>query len=283
MSEGARWAPVPGLLPIAERVETVEGVERLWVSVAPGGRAAYWAIVHLVDGVLVDSGPSRARRAVGRFVARRPLSAVLTTHGHEDHVGNHEALPRDVPVHAPAATLPLLESGPPPIPFYRRLTWGAHGASPGARGFEAGETVETPKRRFLVVATPGHSDDHVSFLDEDAGAIFTGDAFLGRSRIARLEEDLHAQVETWRRLADLDPSLLFPGHGPVVRRPRARLLDQVGHYESLARRCHALADRGWAPRRIRRELLGREPFLRWFSRGEFSAENLVVNLLRRRV
>ena len=281
MAEAARWAGVAAF-PIAERVETVEGVERLWVSVALGGRAFYWAVVHRADGVLVDSGPSRARAAVRRFVARAPLEAVLATHGHEDHVGNHEALPPGAPSWAPAATADLLARGPPPIPAYRRVAWGAHGPAPGARPVEAGDVVDTPKRRFLVVPTPGHSDDHVAFLDEAASAVFTGDAFLARSRVARLEEDLHTQVGTWRRLADLDPAILYPGHGAAVRRPRAALLAQAEHVEALARRCHALADRGWTPRRIRRELLGREPFLTWFSGGEFSGENLVANLLRRR-
>lgn len=267
-------------VPLWERVEQVGDVERLWVSVALAGRPMYSAVVHHVDGILVDSGPGIARRAVERFLARRPLRAVLTTHLHEDHVGNHEILPRDVPVHAPEATVALLERGPPPIPRYRLLTWGGHGPAPGAR--VVGEVVETPKRRFRVFATPGHSEDHVSFLDEGASALYTGDAYLGKPRVARLEEDVHTQIESLRRIAEIDAQAIFPGHGPAVQRPRQKILDTIEHMEGLARRAWALADKGLTRRQIAREMFGPEPFITWFSLGEFSAVNLVENLLRRR-
>lgn len=266
-------------VPLRERVDVVEGVERLSAAVAPAGRALYWATVHFVDGVLVDSGPAHARPALLRFLAARPLALVLTTHGHEDHVGNHEALPAGTRVLAPAATLPLLDSGPSRIPFYRRVTWGMHGPAPGASAL--GETVETPRGTWRVIPTPGHSDDHVSFFDEDAGAVYTGDAYLGKFKAARDVEDVHTGLASLRRLAELEPAILYPGHGPALHRPRARLLDTVEHFESLARRAHALAARGARVKDIRRELLGREPFLTYISAGEFSAEKLIENLLRR--
>lgn len=265
---------------IAERIERVGDVERLWVSVAPLGRPWYWAIVHRVGGVIVDTGPSVARRAVARFVAQRPIDAVLTTHLHEDHVGNHEVLPEGVPVWAPQGTLPLLENGPPRIPLYRRLTWGSHGPAPGARA--VGDKVDAGARRFRVIPTPGHSDDHVAYLDEEASIVFTGDAFLGKPRIARDAEDVHTEVASLRRLADLDVDLLLSGHTPPLRRPREALLDGVAYYEGLARRAWKLHDAGRSVRHIRRELLGREPLLSYVSGFEFSAEKMVRNLLRRR-
>jgi glyoxylase-like metal-dependent hydrolase (beta-lactamase superfamily II) len=141
--------------------------------------------------------------------------------------------------------------------------------------------VETPRGRFRVVPTPGHADDHVAFFDEDASALFTGDAYLGRFRAARTVEDVHTELDSMRRLADLDAAILYPGHGATVRRPRAKLLETVEHFESLARRAHALAAKGWGVRRIRREILGGEPLLTYISAGEFSANKLVENLLRR--
>ena len=279
MAQARRWRAVQP--PIAERVERIGDVERLWVSVAHLGRPWYWAIVHRVGGVLIDSGPSHARAAVSRFVAQRPLDAVLTTHLHEDHVGNHEVLPPGVPVWAPQGTLPLLEHGPPPIPLYRRLTWGTHGAAPGARA--VGDKVDAGARRFRVIPTPGHSADHVAYFDEEASIVFAGDAFLGKPRIARDAEDVHTEVESLRRLADLDADLLLSGHTPPLRKPRETLLDGIAYYEELARRAWKLHDAGKSARQIRRELLGREPLLTYFSGFEFSAEKMVTNLLRRRV
>lgn len=265
---------------LRERVVRHGEVERLSASVAYAGRTLYWASVHLVDGVLIDSGPPHARPALLRFLASRPLHTVLTTHLHEDHVGNHEALPSGVRVVAPRETVALLESGPPRIPLYRRVTWGTHGRAPGAE--VVGDEVRTPRRAFRVVNARGHSADHVAYLDESSGALYTGDAYLGRFKIARDEEDVHDEIATLRRLADLDPTTMFPGHGPIVERPRAKLVETAEHFETLARDAWRLADRGWGVRRIRRELFGAEPLLTLVSGYEFSCAKMVRNLLRRR-
>lgn len=267
------------MAPHRSRLEVVDGVERFHVSVAWGGRPWYWMVVHHVGGVVVDTGPVHARPAVARFLREHRVTDVLTTHGHEDHVGNHAAVPPGATVHAPESTLPILERGPPPFPFYRRFTWGMHGPAPGAKAL--GARVEAGGRAFRVVPTPGHSDDHVAFLDEAASAVYSGDAYLGKFRAARDEEDVHTELDSLRRLADLDPARLYPAHGPSVARPRAKLLETVGHFEALARRCHVLAAQGLAPRRIAREVVGREGSLTYFSGGEFSGVKLVRNLLRR--
>lgn len=277
--QASRWARVPGM-PVVERIERVGAVERLWVSIAPFNKPFYWAIVHHVDGVVIDTGPSRAREAVKRFIEHRPVRTVLTTHLHEDHVGNHETLPQDVEVYAPEGTLPILREGPPRLPLYRWFTWGTHGAAP--RASVLGERVVTEKRTFRVVPTPGHSEDHVSFLDEADQVVFTGDAFLGKPRAARLEEDVHTEVASLRRLADLDAATLMSAHAPPFHKPRAKLLETADWYDDLARRAWRLHDKGMSARRIRKELLGREPTITWMSAREFSCDHMVTNLLRRR-
>lgn len=265
---------------VAQRLERHGGVERLHLARAVAGRPLHWASVHLVDGVLVDTGPASARAALVRFLRGREVTDVLTTHEHEDHIGNHAVLPPGVAVHAPPLALRFLERGHDPFPLYRRVVWGAHEPAPGARPL--GERVDAGGRRFRVIPSPGHSADHVAFLDEQSGALWSGDAYMGKFRAARDAEDVRTEARTLRALADLDPAVLYPAHGPVVERPRARLLDVAEHFEALARRAWALRDKGWSVRRVRRELLGREPPLFYVSMGEFSADKLVANLLRER-
>lgn len=269
---------VAGCVGVASRVERHEGVERFHMSPTLAGRPLQWTSVYLVDGVLVDSGCSTGRRAFVRWLAGKRVGTVLTTHEHEDHVGNHEVLPEGVEVWATPRGKRHLDHGPDPFPLYRRLIWGTHGPRPGAKLL--GEKVTASGRTFRVIPTPGHSDDHVAFLDDSSGAVFSGDAFMGKFRAARLEEDVHTELRSLRRLHDLDPTVLYPAHGPIVERPRDRLADVIEHFESLGRRAHRLAQQGHVPRRIAKELLGREPALTYLSSGEFSAEKLVLNLLR---
>jgi glyoxylase-like metal-dependent hydrolase (beta-lactamase superfamily II) len=260
---------------IAERVETHGGVERHHVARVVPGKLQTWVSAYRVGEVIVDTSMPLARAAFARWLARAPVRACLTTHEHEDHVGNHELLPRGAVVYAPPIAARLLASGTPPFPIYRQFFWGY----PRAKGIEA-KPAKGIVEGFRVVPTPGHSADHVAYHDEATGALFSGDAYMGKFRAARLAEDVVTEVASLRRMADLDPAVLYPAHGPIVERPRKRLLEAADHFDDLRRRALTLREKGLRVRRIARELLGPEAGLTWISLGEFSHANMVRNLLR---
>ena len=256
-------------------------VERLHMTRRLPGLAPYFTSVYRIADVLVDSGCGSGRARFVPWMRERAVRHVLTTHEHEDHIGNHAALPKEATVWAPALAARFLEEGHPPFPLYRRIVWGYHEPAAGAR--VVGEKVDAGGRSFRVVRTDGHSADHVAYLDERENGLYSGDAYIGKFRAARLAEDVHEEIASLRRMADVDPAALFPAHGPVLPRPRARLLETAEHFESLARRAWAMRERGMTERRIAKELLGGPSFLTIFSGGEFSETNLVVDLLRARL
>ena len=275
MARPEGWARV-----VLTRRETFGDVERLHMARSIAGRRLVWVSVYRVGDVLVDSGCSTARRAFVPWLRERPPRVALATHEHEDHIGNHAILPPDVVKHAPRLACEFLERGHPRFPSYRRFVWGYHEPSPGAR--VVGDKVDAGGHAFRVVQTNGHSSDHVSYLDERENGLYSGDAYMGKFAAARLEEDILAELASLRAMADLDPAMLFPAHGPALPRPRARLLETVEYFEDLWRRVWKLHDAGETPRAIRRELFPREPVLTYISSGEFSCANTVTNLLRAR-
>lgn len=254
-------------------------VDRFHMTRRVPGVPPYWTSVYRLGDVLVDSGCSSGRAAFVPWLRERAPRVVLTTHEHEDHVGNHAILPRDALVWAPALAKRFLDEGHPRFPLYRRLVWGYHERAAGAQA--VGEKVDAGGRTFRVVRTDGHSEDHVAYLDERENGLFSGDAYMGKFRAARLAEDVHTEIASLRRMAELDPAALYPAHGPVVPRPREKLLDTAAHFEDLRRRAWSMRERGMPERRIARALFGGPGFLTVFSMGEFSETNLVVNLLRR--
>jgi len=271
------------------------------------GLPPYVTSVYRVGDVLVDSGCSSGRAAFARWLRRCEPRFVLTTHEHEDHIGNHAILPAAAQVWAPALAARFLREGHPRFPLYRRVVWGYHERAAhlaislisrrqDAKAPREGDlaswrlgderSVQPDKldaggRAFRVIPTDGHSVDHVAYLDERENALFSGDAYMGKFRAARLEEDLHTELASLRRMAELDPATLYPVHGPVLPRPRARLLDTVEHFEALWRRAWPMRERGVPMRRIARELLGGPAALTLISGGEFSETKLIANLLRR--
>lgn len=243
------------------------------------GRAIYWTSLYYSEGVLIDSGCARGRDSVQKFLSQRRVDAALTTHEHEDHVGNHDLL-TGVEVFAPQRAIDILEKGPPRLPFYRWLAWGGHDKAPGIAK-RVGNRVETSAgRAFSVMPAPGHSADHVVYLDENASAVYTGDAYFGKLRAVREKEDVPLQMQTLRRIAALDPAVLYPAHGTILERPRAKLLEVADYFDALREKARRLREKGHSTRRIRQDLFGSEPGMTYYSVGAFSAENVVKSLLR---
>ena len=106
-----------------------------------------------------------------------------------------------------------------------------------------GDRVEVGGLELLVVATPGHTGDSLSFLMTAENALLTGDTVLGRgtSVVAWPDGTLAAYLDSLERIEKLTGSgavtRILPGHGPdlpdaagVIRYyidHRAERLDQV--------------------------------------------------------
>jgi glyoxylase-like metal-dependent hydrolase (beta-lactamase superfamily II) len=170
------------------------------------------------DGAVyvIDPGPDDERHVKTvreAVVARGELAGVLLTHSHADH----------------SAAVPRLDAP---------LLWGAVGSgdeASSASGAGAGdadwprEPGSDPVGPFTVVPTPGHAVDHVALLLNRA--CFCGDLVLGRgsSFVPPDGGSLAAYMDSLRRLEELGPELLCPGHGPYVTNPKAKLDEYLEH------------------------------------------------------
>jgi glyoxylase-like metal-dependent hydrolase (beta-lactamase superfamily II) len=165
-------------------------------------------IVGTDPSVVIDPGPDDPGHILAVADEAEPVAAVLLTHHHPDH--------------APGA---------------RRLA-DVTGASVLAYAPEEHETrlapdevVEAGDVRLRAIHTPGHTPDHLCFLAEPDGRLFTGDTVLGRgtSMIDPPEGDMAAYVRSLESLRDLEPSVIYPGHGPVVFTPKGKLDHYLRH------------------------------------------------------
>jgi glyoxylase-like metal-dependent hydrolase (beta-lactamase superfamily II) len=104
---------------------------------------------------------------------------------------------------------------------------------PAGERLRDGEEVVSGATTIRVVASPGHSTDHAAFWLEPDRALFTGDAVLGRgtSVIDPPEGDLAAYLRSLRRMLELQPRTIYPGHGPTVFRAVAKLEEYLSHRE----------------------------------------------------
>ena len=181
------------------------------------------------DGLtLVDTTMNAADQLLA--VAERlgaPIRRIALTHGHGDHVGSLDALKQrlgdSVEVLMPEIDAQIHAGEREKT----RGSWPAVETTPDVRLYE-GDRVGS----LEVVATPGHTPGHVSFLDTRDRELIVGDVFTSYGRVettSRLYWRFPlATTATWnkeqnlasaQKLRALEPTTLYVGHGPALRQP----------------------------------------------------------------
>lgn len=159
----------------------------------------------------------------GHLASGKPLTAIVLTHRHTDHIGAVNACVARyrLPVYAHAWTAKALEHK---IAVQRILDDGAW--------LDLGKAADGYGNWCLqAIHTPGHDPGHLAFYDPHYRLLFVGDmvSTLSSVVIAPPEGDLAVYLESLRRLQRYDARLLFPGHGPVSNRVRHVLDEAIAH------------------------------------------------------
>ncbi len=169
---------------------TLEGTNT-WILAEPGSQQS----VVIDPGPLEESHLQQILNQVAQLDSRVALT--LLTHSHDDHAQS-------------AARFAALTEAP-----VRAIGSGHDDLSDGDR-------LDIGGLELLVVATPGHTADSISFLLPREQLLLTGDTLLGRGStvVAYPDGRLSAYLESLQRLEQMAGSglltCLAPGHGPVV-------------------------------------------------------------------
>jgi glyoxylase-like metal-dependent hydrolase (beta-lactamase superfamily II) len=264
-----------------ERVADNGQVVRLRMARTLLGRPVYFTAAYWVDGLLIDTGCAHTARELTAALRGREVRLVVNTHSHEDHIGANAAIQKafGCPILAHADALPILANPRlQPLQPYRRLFWGWPRPS---QGQPVGDRVETGQFEFQIIATPGHSPDHICLFEAEQGWLFSGDTYIGgKDRALREGYDILSIIASLKRLAALPVQAIFSGSGSVRTEGVQPLLDKVAYLEDLGKRIRALRDRGLAPSQIRRTLFGRELPITYLTLGHFSGIRLVESYLK---
>lgn len=187
--------------------------------------------VYLAEDVLIDAGRTWDRRRIFAELEGREISMVALTHVHPDHQGAAKAVceARGVPlachgddVDAMEGRRPVQEaSGSNPVNRFVARIWQGPPYEVG-RVLEEGDEVGG----FRVFHTPGHARGHVVFFRENDRVAICGDVIRNMSYATGLPGikepppvftyDMDENRRSIRKLAELEPSLILPGHGPAV-------------------------------------------------------------------
>jgi hydroxyacylglutathione hydrolase len=156
-------------------------------------------VVHAPEGdIVVDAGaePEKILAAT-----RRPVAAVLVTHGHADHVGAMDVVLRETQA-----------------PLYMHPDDAGRTGTLVYEPLDDGQELEIAGERLLVLHTPGHSPGSVSFVvgpDQIVGDLILPGS-VGRTDIPgssweEIEVSIRKVMRYWK-----ENTRLYVGHGPVL-------------------------------------------------------------------
>lgn len=206
-------APVPGEVEVLAPGLSVVTAPNAGLMTFTGTRSF---ILGEAGVAVIDPGPDDPVHlaALERAVGGRRVDAILVTHGHLDHSAGAATLGRRLGA-------PVMGYGVPA----RNGGGGGEGIDPGYAPDETiGDGAELRGADWCLTAlhTPGHLDDHLSFVWGAGDAVFSGDLVMGWATtvISPPEGNLAAFRASVARLQAQGGAVLYPGHGDVVTAPQ---------------------------------------------------------------
>ncbi len=230
--------------------------------------------LYVVDGLVIDTGPSCLAKEIRPFFSNHPIEQVALTHIHEDHSGMAGWLQEkySVPVYLHHDSVSYAEQ-PGQYPLYRHIFWGSR---PPFQGQHFPHQISTDKYEFDVIDAPGHCAAHNVFHEKNQGWLFTGDLYLGSQQVVAIrEEDMALTITTLEKLVKLDFRTLFCAHSGVRENGQLLLQAKLDYLRELQEKVNNLKKQGLNDRQIDRRLFPQKSPITYVSRGEWSSLNLV--------
>jgi glyoxylase-like metal-dependent hydrolase (beta-lactamase superfamily II) len=163
------------------------------------------------EETVLDPGPAIESHIVAIRDAMPGLRTILVTHRHPDHAPGAKRLRQltGASIVAPPTTLD-------DDSVDRRVT--------------GGETLTVDDLSIEVIATPGHTAEHVCYLTS-AGDLFTGDTILGAGTTIIFPPDgnMADYLRSLETLRARQPRTIYPGHGPVRNDAIALIDEYIAH------------------------------------------------------
>jgi glyoxylase-like metal-dependent hydrolase (beta-lactamase superfamily II) len=207
-----------------------------------------YLIIGSDSALLFDTGNGIGNiRAIVDQLTDKPVR-VLNSHSHFDHIGGNyqfkkilspstkfsiaNGLGDDSEAVKTEASAEALCKGLP-----AGVTQENHHTEPYSitAAVQDGDIIDLGIRKLEVLFIPGHTDDSVALLDEDAGLLWTGDSFYeGPIWLYSPETDLREYKKSLARLVGLVPHLnaLFPAHNTPRASP-AMLVETQNAFERV--------------------------------------------------
>lgn len=261
------------------RSQQFEGVEVFTVGQNPISKPKLAVNLFHVDGLLIDTGPSRMSKEVFRELNTKDIDQIFITHHHEDHTGNVAQLSKhfDCPVYGSDRCADMMKN-PPKISFAQYAIWGNRAPY---HDIKPTSTLHTKQYAFQLIDVPGHAPDMVALYEPIQKWLFTADLYVHHYISYFLfSESVAQQIQSLEKVLQLDFETLFCCHIPPIKDGREKLTRKLNFLKEFEQAVREQATKGHNAQRIMRELKLKERWgIRLLSHGMLSQLNMVKSVL----
>lgn len=207
--------------------------ERVWVALGqnPSAFTGPGTNTYLVgtgrERILLDTGQGEPAylpvlaRALEE--AGASIQEIVLTHAHPDHMGGVEG---------------VLERFGVALRVSKRPWPGEDERyEVECRAIDEGDVVRTEGATLRAIHTPGHAPDHLCFVLEEEGALFSGDNVLGLGTTVIPAEtgSLADYMRSLERMLEAGPGRIYPAHGPALDDGPGTIRAYIAHREERER------------------------------------------------
>lgn len=256
-------------------------VKAITCGYSPYGKPFLRVNVYFVDGLLIDAGQSKMRKAVVSFVKTLPVEKVCITHHHEDHTGNLVQIKKEfnVPIYGSAKCKVLMKK-PPPISWPQKVYWGSRPAF-DIIAFK-GKELTTKNYTFKIIDVPGHAVDMIVLHEASKGWLFSADLYVNSTiKYMLANESIAQQIKSIKKILQLDFDTLFCAHNFQPKGGKQKLKDKLQFLEGFYNQVAHLYKQGNPPKSILKKMKLKEfNMLKILSEGNLSQLNMVNAVIK---
>lgn len=258
-----------------------EEVTGLRFGYHPYGKPQLYTYLYYVDGLLIDTGQSKARQRILAETKALTVEQIFITHHHEDHSGNIRALQElhNCEVFASKACCAIMKN-PPKLSLAQKLTWGRRPAYPDL--IPKNGSIKTDQFSFDVIPIPGHASDMVALYEPTRKWLFSADLYINSYIDYMLDnESIADQITSTRKILELDFEQMFCSHRPRLQNGKEHLAKKLNFLESFFQDVALLHEKGFTAVEIFKQLkLKENHFVKILSLGSLSKLNMVKSVIR---
>ena len=261
---------------------TFEDVNYYRFSVYRLGNNVQTVYAFVLDDLLIDTGQRFNRENILKVAKEHEISKIILTHHHEDHSGNVAFLMKELNVdtYAHPETVRILKKGFSVSVLGKLMNGDVEKAH--LKPLLETDLIETKNYSLQPIFTPGHCNDHYCYYEEKHGYLFSGDLYVAdKIKYFAPYESIFIQMDSLKKLLQLDFDVLFCSHNPKTENGKKRLQNKLNFFEEFVGTVIKYREQGHTSSEIFAKMGNKENmFYKVITFGNFTAENMVKSVIK---